>query len=269
MAEDYSNDVNGFLTAVAMATSAAVIMPYAWPLVGLMSMLAADPHAQNAGAEEWLNPKSVNVGASGEAAEGKDSGSDIAALRSELKRIGKQIGEDGDWEGRAYQSFKDKIDVLDGHLATLDESRVGTGNTLKATAQGFHVLMQICVIVGGFLEALALFVMTARMTVAGAAPGEAAAMRAVMGLHQSVSTIFKNHWKLVLKATVILGIAGVAYNQFSHDLPGLQAASAKAPNLIEASAIYDPSSVDIVDDPQSQFDTSKMEDPSLMPDFGF
>ncbi|MDP4506632.1 hypothetical protein [Nonomuraea turcica] len=276
---NYENDFDGFVTAVGFATAAAMVMPYAWPLVGLMTLMVADPFAQDQGADQWLNPHSVNISSAsasplitgGEQQEWRPpmaapAGSDIAFLRSELQRLTREIGQGENWEGRAYQSFKDKVDVLDGHLATLDENRIGCGNTLRCTAQGYHVLMSVCIIVGAFLVELAVFVNVCRMSVAGAAPGEASAMRAVLGLHNAVSTVFKSHWKLVLKATGILGVAGIAYNQFAQDLPGLQAVSASKPNLMEASAIYDPSSVDIVDNPKSEFD---LEQPSLMPEMGW
>ncbi|RVX47354.1 hypothetical protein EDD27_10284 [Nonomuraea polychroma] len=274
----YETDFDGFVTALGLATAAAVVMPYAWPIVGLMGLMVADPFAQDQAADQWLNPHSVNISpasasplfAGGGQQEWRPpmaapAASDIAALRGELQRLTKEIGEAGDWEGRAYQSFKDKVDVLDGHLATLDENRTGCGNTLRCTAQGYHVLMSVCIIVGAFLEALAVFVLACRMSVAGALQGEAAAMRAVVGLHNSVSTVFKNHWKLIMKATGILGIAGIAYNQFAKDLPGLQAVSASKPNLMEASAIYDAASLDMVDSPESKFDTGQFEQPSLMP----
>lgn len=279
---DYEDDFRHFSEALGLASAAIVFIPYASPLLGLLYMLLADPHAQDQAADQWLNPNAVNVGpATGPSLTGaqqewhppmadqQGGTSDIANLRGELKRISNQIGENGDWEGQAYKSFKGKVEELDEHLAMLDRNRAGVGDTLRATAHGFHALVMFGILVAGFLVALATFVRLA-MGWPPSVPGVTAmAMRSVHALHVSVRKAAGQHWKGMLKITAGLAAVGILYNQFSHDLPGLQAVSAKAPNLMDAGAVYDPSSIDIVDDPQSQFDTSKMENPSFMPDFGF
>ncbi|MGR6923832.1 hypothetical protein ACU635_57040 [[Actinomadura] parvosata] len=285
----YEGSVATFTAALAAASAAAFIMPYAWPVVGLIGMMNGDPHEQDRGAEEWLNPRSVGNWPSYApstplmpaqpqqqrwhppmaANPTPGNQSDLAFLRSELKRLAKEVGDAGDWEGQAYQSFMDKIGVLDKHLATLDTNREGTGHTLKASAQGYNAILMVCVAVAGVLGALAVFVQFCRSSIVNAAPGEAAAMRAVVSLHDAVSAAFKQHWKLVLKVSVILAAAGVAFNQFSQDLPGIAAVKSSKPNLIEAKAVWDPTTADIVDDPQSAFDSAQLEQPSIIPDIGW
>jgi hypothetical protein len=285
----YDGDLELFIGAQATATTAAVVMPYAWPIVGLMGLLIADPAEQHRAAEQWLDKNSVSI-AGGPSSTGSpfvqqtrqefhppmveparpDAGtSDLAYLRSELRRLSKDIGSSDDWAGRAYSSFLEKVEVLDGHLATLDSNREGTGNTLKASAQGFHALMVFCVAIAAALAALAAYVSLARASVAWAAPAEGQAFSFVTTMHTTMKEVFANHWKLVLKASVILGLAGVAYNQFAQDLPGLQAVSGSKPNLMEASAVYNPAEADIGDSPESQFDTSQMESASPLPEFGW
>src|SRR5262249_48808513 len=147
----YENDMNGFVTALALATAAAVVMPYASPFAGLIGMMVADPHAQDQAGEQWLNPTAVNIrpdtdppkkppGFIGPVAkvraDHQAGTSDIAYLRSELQRLTNEIGASKDWEGRAYTSFKEKLGVLDEHLRTLDDNRTGCGNTLKCSASG-------------------------------------------------------------------------------------------------------------------------------------
>ncbi|MFC4115553.1 hypothetical protein [Nonomuraea zeae] len=284
----YDGDLEVFIGAQATATAAAFVMPYTYPIVGLMGLLIADPAEQHRAAEQWLDKNSVNIGPATTTngsmfsqpqefhppmvaparAENSSGLSDLAYLRSELSRLSREIGNSEDWAGRAYKSFLEKVDVLDGHLATLDSNREGCGNTLKCSAQGFHALMIFCVAVAGVLAALASYVLLARATAFGAlAEGQAVSISTT--LHTTMKQVFASHWKLVLKASVILGLAGVAYNQFAQDLPGLQAVSGSKPNLMEASAIYNPAEADIADSPESALDTSQLEGSSPLPEFGW
>ncbi|NJP98243.1 hypothetical protein HCN51_53980 [Nonomuraea sp. FMUSA5-5] len=284
----YEGSVAAFTAALGTASMAAFIMPYAWPVVGLIGMMSGDPQEQDRGAEEWLNPRSVNNWPTYAPATSLTSAqqqqqwhppmaahptpgdqSDLAFLRSELKRLAKEVGDAGDWAGQAYESFIEKVNVLDKHLAALDDNRVGTGNTLKASAQGYNAILMVCVAVAAVLAALAVFVQFCRGSLVNAAAGEANAMRAVMKVHEAVSAAFKQHWKLVLKVSLILSAAGVAFNQFTQNLPGIATVKADKPNLIEAKALWDPTTADIVDDPQSKLDAAQLEQPSIMPEFGW
>lgn len=284
----HEGDFELFLGAVATATAAAVILPYASPIVGLMGLLIADPAEQDRAADQWLNTTPIDAGAKpgpvGQtaaqewrppmAAPASSKGvhapgaSDLTYLRGELKRLSREIGSNKEWAGRGYNSFLEKVDVLDGHLATLDSNRMNTGSTLKASAQGTHALVLCCVAIAAVLTTLAAYVTMLRATATLALAGEAQAIGVVESLHITAKAIFTSHWKLVLKASVLLGVAAVAYNQFTQDLPGLEAVSGTAPNLVEASAIWNPAASDVVDDPQSQFDAAKLDD-SFMPEFGF
>ncbi|MET8005778.1 hypothetical protein [Nonomuraea glycinis] len=277
---------------MATASAAAFILPYASPIVGMMGLLVADPAEQDRGAEQWLNTTPIDAGpkpgpvgspvaaqqewrppmAAPAAAAGSEhaaGASDLTYLRGELKRLTREIGNDKGWAGRSYKSFLEKVEVLDGHLATLDSNRMNCGNTLKCSAAGTHALVMFCVALSVALTALASYVLLLRSTASLAMlTGEAQAISVVENLHMTMKTVFTNHWKLVLKASAILGVAAIAYNQFTQDLPGLEAVSGAKPDLMEASVIWDPTKADMIDNPESQFDASKLED-SFMPEFGF
>jgi hypothetical protein len=285
----HEGDFELFLGAVATATAASVILPYASPLVGMMGLLVADPAEQDRAADQWLNttpidagPKPGPVGPSvaqqewrppmaapastgGEHAAGA---SDLTYLRGELKRLSREIGNDEGWAGKSYTSFLEKVQVLDGHLATLDSNRMNCGNTLKCSAQGTHALVMFCVAVAAALTGLATYITVLRATASLAmVTGEAQVIGMVENLHVTMKTVFTNHWKLVLKASALLGVAAIAYNQFTQDLPGLEAVSGEKPNLMEASAIWDPTKSDMIDNPEAQFDTAELD--TGMPEFGF
>ncbi|MEV0380004.1 hypothetical protein [Nonomuraea sp. NPDC050643] len=275
----YESDRTHFMVVLGIATAASAIMPYAYPIVGLMWLLVSDPGEQDRAADQWLDKTPVNVATPVPLVKPKEQdwhppmlpssqsgagGSDLAVLRSELKRMSKEIGETEDWNGRSYDSFLKKVEVLDKHLDTLDRNRAGCGDTLKCSAQAFHALVSVCTGIAYILNALALFVLVARTNPWGLA-AELRVLQVVKKLHDILMAVFKSHLKLVAKATVILGVAGVAYNQFAKDLFGLQAVSGSKPNLTEASAMYNAASADIEDDPASQFDTGKFETPSMMP----
>ncbi|MFC4015655.1 hypothetical protein ACFOY2_51185 [Nonomuraea purpurea] len=276
------------LGAVAVAAKAATTLPYAWPIVGFMLMAIADPDAQDRGAEQWLNPNSVitwptanNAGSpfigppvqqewhppmAASPAARQDGSSDIAYLRSELNRLGREIGQSGDWEGRAYTSFMEKINELDGHLEALDRNRAGTGDTLKCTATGCRVLMYTFLVIAGILVTLQWFVIWSQTHPLTGQAAHIQAMRAVAQMSEKLSTWVTNHRTLMTTATLSLMGAAVLYNQFAKDLPGLQAVSASTPNLMEASAMWDPTTANIVDSPQSQFNPGQFD---MGPEFGF
>ncbi|WP_049570669.1 hypothetical protein [Nonomuraea sp. SBT364] len=259
----YENDRTIFMTALGTATAAALFVPYALPIVGLLATMLGDPAEQHRASEQWLNTTPVDA-----APESAGSGqSDLAFLRTELQRMTREIGQNDGWEGKAYASFQEKVNVLDQHLATLDQNRISCGNTLSCTAQGFHVLTLVASAVAAALTVLAAFVAICRTSVVAAPEGETIALTTSQRLYAAVARIYANHGKLIAKAGLIMSIAGVAYNQFAQELPGLQAVSGEKPNLIEASAMWDPSTSDMVDNPQAQFDPGQMESP--MPEFGF
>lgn len=284
----YEWDYQIFLGAVAAAALAAVAMPYASPIVGLMGLLIADPAEQDRAANQWLNTTPIDAGpqsgpmgtpvtqqewrppmaapasARGEHAAGT---SDLTYVRDELKRLSEEIGKDEGWAGKGYQSFLEKVKVLDKHLETLDKNRVNCGNTLKCSAQGTHALVWVCANIAGLLVELAIYVSYMRAT-AAAIGGEVQAINFVMRLHTTMKTVFTQYWKKVVGASAILGGAAIAYNQFAQDLPGLEAVSGAKPNLMEASAVWDPTKSDMTDNPEAQFDVGELDD-SLMPEFGF
>ncbi|SPL88470.1 unnamed protein product [[Actinomadura] parvosata subsp. kistnae] len=75
-----------------------------------------------------------------------------------------------------------------------------------------------CVVLAGLLATLAAYVVMVRPTPAGPA-AEAQAIGIMGRLHLSLSSVIKNHWKLVLKAGLIMSAAGVTLNQLTRDLP--------------------------------------------------
>ncbi|WP_043620925.1 hypothetical protein [Nonomuraea candida] len=286
----YENSMALFTGALGTATVAAMAMPYAWPIVGLMSMVNGDPAEQDRGSDQWLNPNSVNTWPASNSSgspllrqtaqqewrppmpanptpEGGQS--DIAFLRAELKRLTKEIGESGDWAGEMYTAWIEKVNVLDGHLAKLDDNRIACGETLNCSAQAYHAVLMFWVGMAGVLGACAAFVTAARISVVGAASGEAAAMRAVLSLHQRATAVFQQHWKLVLKVSLLLNTAGIAYNQFAQDLPGIQAVPTAKPNLVEARTAWDPLQMTIGEDQQAALESGALEKPSFLPEFGW
>ncbi|SDK24287.1 hypothetical protein SAMN05421874_106106 [Nonomuraea maritima] len=279
----YEGDLTNFLGAVAIASLAATIMPYASPLAALMGMLVSDPAEQDRGADLWLDQTPSDAGQPAVlittekqewrppmAAEGP---MDLQSLRSELQRLAQQIGESGDWKGRAYESFQEKVQLLDQHLTTLENNRRASGEALKSSAQATHCLMMFCYAFSALLALLARYVLVARAGAAISVPTWLNAERQAITLtaewHKTLSRIFAQHWKIVLKVSAIMAAVGVGLNQYTRDLPLLSAVPDKQPNLLEAAAIYDPAASDLVDDPQSQFDASKLEDASIMPEIGW
>ncbi|NJP96715.1 hypothetical protein HCN51_46055 [Nonomuraea sp. FMUSA5-5] len=111
-----------------------------------------------------------------------------------------------------------QVAEFDGHLQTLENNRTGCGNTLKCSAAAFHMLAMFCVVLAGLLATLAAYVVVVRPTPAGPA-AEAQAIGTVGRLHLSLSSVIKNHWKLVLKAGLIMSAAGVTLSQLTRDLP--------------------------------------------------
>ncbi|WP_433437721.1 hypothetical protein [Nonomuraea sp. CA-141351] len=288
----YEEDKAMFYSALAAAGLAAVIMPYALPIVGLMSLLIADPAEQHRAAEQWDNKTPVNIQqadnkgwhppmAAGVTpatqkplgvlvpASSTGGSSDLAYLRGELKRMTKEIGESKEWAGRGYSSFVEKVNELDKQLDTLDSNRVACGDTLKCSATAFHVVAVICDIVAGLLTVMAGIVAAVRFVPGGQA-WDLAAIKWVMTVYRTLLSVFKAHWKMIMKVTLMLGLAGTAFNQFTKDLPFLKAMpSTGTPNLVQASAIWDPSKADIVKDPQSDIPTTGLDQPSLLPEIGF
>ncbi|MEV1168957.1 hypothetical protein [Nonomuraea sp. NPDC049784] len=287
----YEEDKAMFYSALAATGAATLIMPYALPILGLMSLLIADPAEQHRAAEQWNNKTPVNIqqadnkgwhppmaaGATTATqqplgvlvpAPSTGGGSDLAYLRGELKRMTKEVGENSEWAGRAYSSFVQKVNELDRELEKLDNNRVACGDTLKCSATAFHVLAWICDIFAGLLTVIAAWVAVVRFTPWGGA-SEASAVVWTRNAYKTLMEIFKKHWKLIMKITLYLGLAGTAFNQFTKDLPFLKAMpSTGTPNLVQASAIWDPSKADIVKDPQSDI-PSGLDQPSLIPEIGF
>ncbi|SPL88195.1 unnamed protein product [[Actinomadura] parvosata subsp. kistnae] len=272
--ESYQGDLQLFIGAVVTITSLSGVMPYVLPIAGLMSTLIADPAEQHRAATQWLDETPIDIGPEygpttpSAPAVHADGVSDLTYVRNELKRLSKQIGESEDWQGRAYTSFLDKVAEFDGHLQTLENNRSGCGHTLKCSATAFHALMGVCVALAGILGALAAFLIVARSTPAGPAV-EAKAIGIVVRLHRLLSSVVKNHWKLVRRVGLILTSAGVTLNQLTRDLPLVKPVSAARPDLLEARAIWDPAQADIVDDPQAAFDPSAIKSPSPLPELGW
>ncbi|MGN9836767.1 hypothetical protein ACTMTI_01460 [Nonomuraea sp. H19] len=282
----YEEDFGLFHGALAAAMLSLTVMPYAYPVVGLIGFFeGADPKEQHRAAEQWLNETPVDMGPAAPvgvlvtgpqkwhppmAEPGRSDQSagvsDLTYLRSELKRLTREIGEAGDWAGRAYSSYVKKVEELDGYLVKLESNRVNCGNTLKCSATGFHVLIGFCVGVAGVLTALALWVTMAKINFAYSVMVQQQAVSRVLDLHDLVSKVFSNHWKLVMRVSVILAGAGIIANQAAKDLPGLSAVEAKNPNLIEAGAMWKADKADIVDAPEKMKEP-KM--PSMFPEVGW
>jgi hypothetical protein len=288
----YEEDFYLFHAALAAALVSLKAMPYAYPVVGLIGFFeGSDPKEQHRAAEQWLNETPVDMGPAaplGVLAPGRQQEwrppmvdlprsdqpvgvSDLAYLRSELKRMTRDIGEaegkEGPaWAGRAYASYVKKVEELDGYLVTLENNRVNCGNTLKCSATGFHVLIGFCVAVAGVLTALALWVTLAQINFAYSVMVHRQAVSRVLDLHDLVSKVFANHWKLVMRVSVMLAGAGIIANQAAKDLPFLSAVEAKNPNLIEASAMWKADKADIVDAPE-KIKEPKM--PSMFPEVGW
>jgi hypothetical protein len=268
----YEQDSSMFMGAFVAATSTLVFMPYAYPLAALLgSMVGADPHSMTQAADQWHDKTPVHAGPAygPQAWKGVQSQgvSDLTYLRSELKRLSKQIGEK-DWKGKAYASFTEKVDDLDDQLAKLETNRTGTGDTLNSAAQLYHGLAIFCMSVAGVMLALASYLFVARaLSVPGTA--DAQVIKFIKDLQIAVQKVLSKHAKMTFKVSLILGAAAVAYNQFSHSLPLVQAMPGKNPKLIDASAAWDPTQSDIVDNPTAGLDPSDLGDTSPLPDIGF
>jgi hypothetical protein len=247
-------------------------MPYAYFIVAALGTMAgADPHAMTQAADQWHDKTPVNAGPAYGPQAWKavqaQGVSDLTYLRNELKRLSNQIGEK-DWKGMAYSSFTKKVDDLDDQLAKLESNKMGTGDALNGAAQVYHVFAIICVCVAGIMMALATYLLVARfLTVPGSA--DIQAMKFIKDLQVTVQKLLSKHAKIIFRISVILGGATLAYNQFSHSLPGLHAASGKSPDLIKASAAWNSMTSDITDDPTAGLDQGNLGDTSPLPDMGF
>ncbi|MET7329176.1 hypothetical protein [Nonomuraea sp. NPDC005650] len=276
-----------FRSALAATAAACVVMPYALPILTLMSLVIADPAEQARAADQWNDKTPVgmqqadNKGWHPPMAAGakpnqnlslvpmaatSTASSDLDYLRSELKRMTKEIGESSEWAGRGYSSFVQKVNELDVQLEKLDNNRIACSESLKCSATAFHVIAVMCDVVAGLLTVMAGIVLAVRF-IPGAQEWELAIIRWVMTLHKLLMGVFKKHWKLIMKITVMLGLAGTAFNQFTQDLPFLKAMPSKGtPNLVEASVIWDPSKADMVKNPTPQMPAM---DDSMIPEIGF
>ncbi|MFI7127458.1 hypothetical protein ACIBQ1_17305 [Nonomuraea sp. NPDC050153] len=276
-----------FRSAWAATAAACVVMPYALPILTLMSLVIADPGEQARAADQWNDGTPVgmqqadNKGWHPPMAAGakpnqslplvpmapSTTSSDLAYLRSELKRMAKEIGENSDWVGRGYSSFVQKVNEFDVQLEKLDNNRIACGESLKCSATAFHVIAVLCDVVAGLLTVMMGIVLAVRF-VPGAQGWELAIIRWVMTLHKVLMGVFKKHWKLIMKITVILGLAGVGLNQFMQDLPFLKALPSQKPNLAEARVMWDASKADLAKDPTAPLDAGQAV-PGVMPEFGF
>ncbi|MEV6031669.1 hypothetical protein AB0L65_11005 [Nonomuraea sp. NPDC052116] len=267
-------DYATFTASLGGVLAAATVLPYAYPIAGLMGLLVSDPAAQYRAADQWLNETPVGMGpekgstAQSGPAVHKKGVSDLAYLRSELKRLSKDIGESEEWLGRGYNSFLKKVEELDGHLDTLDRNRVDCGNTLRCSALAFRVLEGFCALVSACLVSLAMYVAPLRLTPAGPS-AEAVAINWVTRLHNVMAKILENHLKLVVKGTLILAGGSVIYNQLAHELPGMRPVSLEKPKLLDAKAMWNAADADISDDPESKLDTGALKQPSLLPEIGW
>ncbi|MFI6733804.1 hypothetical protein ACIBI9_12810 [Nonomuraea sp. NPDC050451] len=273
-----------FRSAWAATAAACVVMPYALPILTLMSLVIADPAEQARAADQWNNRTPVgmqqadNKGWHPPMAAGakpnmslvpmatSTSSSDLDYLRSELKRMAKEIGDSSEWAGRGYSSFVQKVNELDVQLEKLDNNRIGCAESLKCSATAFHVVAVLCDVVAGLLTVMMGIVLAVRF-IPAAQGWELAIIRWVMSLHKCLMEVFKKHWKLIMKITVMLGLAGTAFNQFMQDLPFLKAMPSVKPNLAQASVMWDASKADLVKDPNPNLDVGQVDTRGLMPKF--
>ncbi|MFG6192992.1 hypothetical protein [Nonomuraea sp. JJY05] len=283
----YEEDYELFKRAWSVTAAATAIIPYALPILGLMSLVLADPGEQDRAGDQWNDKTPVNISQNDQkgwhppmAAGAKPAqqtwnvpmtasssqASDLSYLRGELKRLVKEIGDAGEWAGQGYSSFTQKVLELDGQLEKLDNTRVACGDTLKCSAAAYHFLAQLCMIVSTLMGTLAAFVAITYATPANV-QAQVTAIKTVQSVYKSMLASFKSHWKLVAKVTVYMGLAATAYSQFTKDLPFLKAMpSTGTPNLVDASVIWDPSKADMVKNPTPQMPNV---DDGMIPEFGF
>ena len=289
----YEEDYSTFWWAVGKMTYVVGVMPYAYPLLTAIGFLAgSDTGEIDRAAIGWhdktpvgldSSPFPVSPGGQGQAwhppmaaSSGSQQGaqqsgsSDLSFLRNELQQLTKKIGEK-DWKGEAFTSFAQKVKEFDDGLASLELNFKGTGDTLHQTAYIYHEIAKFIKLITNFMVGLATFVLACRaLPLTGWSVELNMVMLTVRDVTASVQKVIFSHTKIILKVGVILGIAAVGYNQFSHNLLGLHAVSSgKTPDLIQASAVWDPTTSNITDDPTAGLDTGDLGDTSPLPDIGF
>jgi len=263
----YESELSRFRWALYTATAATFVMPYAAPLVAIMALFNMDPPEQQRAAEQWLDstPVGVETVDGGEPAAG--GGGDIATLRAELRRMVQEIGQE-DWKGLSYATFREKVETLDQHLEQLDRNRQAAGNTLETSARWSSAILEFFTSIAVVLDGMAAAVLVSRVHPIALAAVTRHTLLGVQMMHRSAMELARNHAKFMLKGTLLLTAASVAYSQFTHDLPGLKAVKGETPNVLEASTMYNPSSGNFDTLPAAEIDQSELKK-SPIPEFGF
>ncbi|GAB2916281.1 hypothetical protein ACFMQL_18910 [Nonomuraea fastidiosa] len=263
----YESELSTFKWALYTATAATLVMPYAAPVVAIMHLFNMDPPEQQRAADQWLDKTPVGVEPADGKAPAAGGGGDIATLRAELKKLVQEVGKE-DWKGQSYATFKEKAEVLDKHLEQLDRNRQAAGNTLETSAKWSTTILQVLTSFALALDAMAAAVLISRVNPIALASVTNYTLLGVRMLHKSAMELLKNHGKFMLKGSLLLTAASVAYSQFTHDLPGLKAVKGETPNLLEAGAMYNPSSGNFDTMPGAELDQSELKK-SPIPEFGF
>ncbi|MEV4752555.1 hypothetical protein ACFQVD_40045 [Streptosporangium amethystogenes subsp. fukuiense] len=269
-------------SAIALATRASVVMPYARPLVVIMGTMVSDPAEMERAAAQWREKSPVGVtplfapssslfttetrewhppmAAPDNVADG-----DIAFIRQELGKLAKAVGSNQEWAGQSYNTFMENFNKFDQELALLDDRRKGMGDSLDSAASLFYVGAVVCLSLATILMGLATYVMSARSSAVAALPAEATAVEIVASLSKFatglVSTLRKGVWKF----TAILTAVAILVQQQTQKLPGVQAIQGETPSFTQALK-YD-STTGGLTPPTPEM--PKTEQPSLLPEFGW
>lgn len=282
----YEEDYSTLWWAFGEMSYVVAVMPYAYPLLAAYGFvvgadtgeidraatawkdktpvgLAPPPFPVSAGGQGWHPPMAAASSGSQQSGSG-----DLTFLRNELLRLTSKIGEE-DWKGEAYASFSKKVKQFGDELGQMEVNFKATGDTLHNSASIYHGIVDFLKEVANLMSGLATFVLACRaLPLTGWSVEVDMVMLMVRDITTTVQKVIFSHTKIILKVSVILGLATVGFNQFSHSLPGLHAVSDKTPKLIDASASWDVTSSTITDDPKASLDTD-LGDTSPLPDIGF
>jgi hypothetical protein len=221
---------NGFILAAATCSAAAIWIPAALPLSGLILSMAGDPDAMRRAAADWRGPQS------GEAT----GGDSIEQVKGELARLKQQIYDNEAWRGQAYASFAETVDTFNGLLDDFGRSRGAVADSLDSAADIYIAACRVCLAIAGVVAALAAIIrcFAASRLAWLAARWKIEAM--VNSITRGLGTTLRTQSKVIFRAALILNAAGFLLGQTAQRLPAMRALRIEVPNFTKAQLTVNP-----------------------------